>query len=79
MKHCQEYFYMCKNNYISREEVAFYSNNLWRCYQESSERECLTAIAACTKSLHILEGINDIWTDNSVTDDRELLNAFDRC
>jgi len=39
---------------------------------KNSEEECLTANAACTKSLHILECISVFFTDNSVTDDREL-------
>ena len=31
-----------------------------RVHNKNSEGECLTANAACTKSLHILEGINDL-------------------
>ena len=36
-------------------------------------------LIACTKSLHTLDSINDLWTDNSVTDDRELLIGVERC
>ena len=34
-----------------------------RVHNRNHEGECLTASAAGTKSLHILEGIDDLWTD----------------
>jgi len=44
-----------------------------RLHNKNSKGEGLTANVACTKSLCILEGINDLSTDNTFTDDRELL------